>query len=269
MRPALRLPAALLLCATVLSACAPATHTSATAQGGILPDSAAPDERLVLAPPPAPGSAAQSDDDRVFHVTRALKDTPRWKLAQSDADLDPAHLVRDFSCAAGFEIDLAKAPHLARVLERIRHAVGHRTSDVKKYWHRTRPFMGTNLPICTSPEGLGLHSSYPSGHTTAGYGMALLLAHLMPEHASAILQRGRVFGESRIVCGAHWKSDVQAGYLNASSLMDVLLARPELQDDLAAARQDLLAMQGTAPAPEAGTCAVEHDAAIHSLLSEP
>ncbi|GBR44787.1 acid phosphatase precursor [Gluconobacter roseus NBRC 3990] len=205
----------------------------------------------------------------MFRVTRALKDTPRWTLAQSDADLSPDHLVRDFSCAAGFDIDLAKAPHLARVLERIRHVVGHRTSEVKKYWHRTRPFVGTNLPICTSPEGLGLHASYPSGHTTAGYGMALLLAHLMPEHASAILQRGRVFGESRIVCGAHWKSDVQAGYLNASALMDTLLANPELQDDLAAARRELLAMQGDAAAPDAGRCAVEHDAAVHSLLTEP
>ncbi|MBS1104154.1 phosphatase PAP2 family protein [Gluconobacter sp. Dm-62] len=264
MRSATRLPVALLLCATVLSACAPSAS-----QNGILPDSVAPDERLVLAPPPVAGSAAQIDDDRVFRVTRALKDTPRWKLAQSDADLEPAHVVRDFSCAMGFDIDLSKAPHLARVLERIRHAVGHRTSEVKNYWHRTRPFVGTNLPICTSPEGLGLHSSYPSGHTTAGYGMALLLAHLMPDHAAAILQRGRVFGESRIVCGAHWKSDVQAGYLNASSLMDVLLAQPELQDDLAAARRELLAMQGSATAPDAGQCAVEHDAATHSLLTEP
>ncbi|MFT8809174.1 acid phosphatase [Gluconobacter sp.] len=269
MQSAIRLPVALLLCATVLSACAPAPNRTASAQGGILPESAAPDERLVLAPPPAPGSAAQMDDDRVFRVTRALKDTPRWTLAQNDADLAPAHLVRDFSCATGFDIDLAKAPHLVRVLERIRHAVGRRTSEVKKYWHRTRPFVGTNLPICTSPEGLGLHSSYPSGHTTAGYGMALLLAHLMPEHASGILQRGRVIGESRIVCGAHWKSDVQAGYLNASSLMDTLLAQPELQDDLAAARRELLAMQGTQPAPDAAQCAAEHDAAMHSLLTEP
>ena len=269
MHSAFRLPAAFVLCATVLSGCASSTHETASVQAGILPDSAAPDERLVLAPPPAPGSAAQLDDDRVFRVTRALKDTPRWALAQSDADLSQEHLVRDFSCAAGFDIDLKKAPHLARVLERIRHAVGHRTSEVKKYWHRTRPFVGTNLPICTSSEGLGLNSSYPSGHTTAGYGMALLLAHLMPEHASAILQRGRVFGESRIVCGVHWKSDVQAGYLNASSLMDVLLAQPELQDDLAAARRELLAMQGDAAAPDAGRCAVEHDAAAHSLLTEP
>ncbi|GBR70185.1 acid phosphatase [Gluconobacter kanchanaburiensis] len=265
MHSASRLSVALLLCATVLSACAPSiSHTAS-----VIPDAAAPDERLVLAPPPAPNSAAQIDDDRVFRATRALKDTPRWTLAQNDADLEPAHVVRDFSCAVGFDIDLAKAPHLSRVLERIRHAVGHRTSEVKKYWHRTRPFVGTDLPICTPAEGLGLHSSYPSGHTTAGYGMALLLAHLMPEHAATILQRGRVFGESRVVCGVHWKSDVQAGYLNASSLMDTLMALPELQDDLSAARRELLAMQKTAPAPAAGQCAVEQDAAAHSMLTEP
>ena len=256
-----RLPVALLMCATLLSACeAPSRQP--------LPETAAPDVRLVLPPPPGVGSAAQADDDRVFHETRALKDTPRWALAQKDADLEVPHLVRDFSCAVGYTLDLAKAPHLAIVLKRMENPIIHRTSEAKHYWHRTRPFVGTNLPICTSPEGLGLHSSYPSGHTTAGYGMALVLAHLMPEHATMLLQRGRIFGESRIVCGAHWKSDVQAGFLNASSEMDALLAAPELQDDLAAAREELRAMKATAPAPDAADCAAEADAAAHSILSE-
>ncbi|QDH25792.1 phosphatase PAP2 family protein [Neokomagataea tanensis] len=233
-----------------------------------LPDSAAPDARIVLPPPPVPGSAAQQDDDRVFHATRALKGTPRWDLAVRDADLEPAHLVADFSCAVGHTLDLTKAPHLQTVLARLEPATIHRTSEVKDFWHRTRPFVGTSLPICTPFKGLGLHSSYPSGHTTAGFGMALLLAHLMPEHATAILQRGRVFGESRVVCGVHWKSDVQAGYLNASTEMDTLLADPAIQDDLAAAKQELEAQLATPNgAPDAGECKVEADAAAHSVLS--
>lgn len=258
---AARLSATLLMCTSLLAACTgPSPH--------VLPETAIPDARLVLPSPPAPGSAAQADDDQVFHETRALKDTPRWALAQRDADLEVPHLVRDFSCAVGYTLDLSKAPHLASVLKQMENPIVHRTSEAKHYWHRTRPFVGTNLPICTSPEGLGLHSSYPSGHTTAGYGMALLLAHLMPEHATMILQRGRVFGESRIVCGVHWKSDVQSGFLNASSEMDILLAAPELQDDLAAAREELRAMKGTTPAPDAVECSVEADAAAHSILSE-
>ncbi|WP_415576603.1 acid phosphatase [Gluconobacter japonicus] len=261
MNIAARLPVTALICTTFLAACTAPVHQP-------LPETAIPDARLVLPAPPVSGSAAQADDDRVFHETRSLKDTPRWVLAQRDADLEVPHLVKDFSCAVGYTLDLSKAPHLAAVLKQMENPIVHRTSEAKHYWHRTRPFVGTNLPICTSPEGLGLHSSYPSGHTTAGYGMALLLAHLLPEHATMILQRGRVFGESRIVCGAHWKSDVQAGFLNASSEMDTLLNAPELQDDLIAARKELRAMKGTTPAPDAAECAIEVEAAAHSILSE-
>ncbi|WP_249110233.1 acid phosphatase [Neokomagataea anthophila] len=254
------------LCALLLAGTAVTGVAMAAPQP--LPDSAAPDARIVLPPPPVPGSAAQQDDDRVFHATRALKGTARWELATRDADLNPAHLVADFSCAVGHTLDLSKAPHLQAVLARLAPATMHRTSEVKDMWHRTRPFVGTGLPICTSPEGLGLHSSYPSGHTTAGFGMALLLARLMPEHATAILQRGRVFGESRVVCGVHWKSDVQAGYLNASTEMDTLLSNPALQDDLAGAKDELAAQLATSSAaPDAGECKVEADAAAHSVLS--
>ncbi|EHH69012.1 acid phosphatase [Gluconobacter morbifer] len=269
MKSSITLSTALLFCVTVLAGCSVQPRHDMQPARSVAPLTiAAPDERQVLPPPPAMGSAAQADDERIFRQTRALRDTPRWQLAQRDAELDQARLVGDFSCAAGFTIELARAPHLKTVLDRLRPAIGRRTSEAKHYWHRTRPFVAINLPICTSPDGLGPHASYPSGHTTAGYGMALLLARLLPEHATAFLQRGRVFGESRIVCGAHWKSDVQAGFLNASSLMDTLLSDPALQDDLTAARRELLAQASSPSAPDAATCAVEEDAAAHSILSE-
>lgn len=235
-----------------------------------LPYDAVPDARVVLAAPPAAGSAAQQEDDHVFRMTRALKDTPRWALATQDADLTPTHLVADFSCAVGHTLDLKKAPSLQALMALLEPVTSAHTAEVKAYWHRQRPFVGTNLPICTSPDGLGLHASYPSGHTTTGFGLALLLARLLPEHATAILQRGRVFGESRVVCGVHWKSDVEAGYLNAASQMATLLAHPAIQDDLLAAQKELKAQLATAEdAPDPALCRVEKDAASHSVLSAP
>jgi acid phosphatase (class A) len=37
------------------------------------------------------------------------------------------------------------------------------------------------------------------------------LAELIPSRADAILQRGRDYGQSRLVCDAHWQSDIDAG----------------------------------------------------------
>jgi acid phosphatase (class A) len=38
-----------------------------------------------------------------------------------------------------------------------------------------------------------------------------VLASLMPNHATAILTRAEQYGENRILCGFHFRSDVTAG----------------------------------------------------------
>ena len=228
-----------------------------------------PDERLALAAPPTAGLAAQADDERIFTRTRALRGTPRWTLAQSDADLRPAPFLRGFSCAAGFEIDTAKAPALMNILAMMAKAETHRTSEEKHHWNRLRPFIGNEAPICVARDGLLAKSpSYPSGHTIAGYSTALVLSALLPERGAALLQRGRVIGESRIICGVHWASDVAAGYQAAGAFAVATLENPAIRALMPAARQELLAMQANAPRPDAARCAIEADAAAHSPFSE-
>ncbi|HAC6544645.1 TPA_asm: non-specific acid phosphatase, partial [Salmonella enterica subsp. salamae serovar 48:d:z6] len=53
--------------------------------------------------------------------------------------------------------------------------------------------------------------SYPSGHTAYGTLLALVLSQARPERAQELARRGWEFGQSRVICGAHWQSDVDAG----------------------------------------------------------
>ena len=54
----------------------------------------------------------------------------------------------------------------------------------------TRPALDRwTLPFRPAPRAQAPsqdHASYPSGHTTVGYGMGIVLANLMPNHAQAI-----------------------------------------------------------------------------------
>ncbi|AOX21055.1 acid phosphatase [Kozakia baliensis] len=228
-----------------------------------------PDGRVLLASPPVTGSDAQMEDRRIYWQTRLLVGTDRWRLAQSDADLHPAHFVDNFSCAAGFKLDLAQAPHLNALIQAFRKTEEARVVEEKNYWRRPRPFLDNNAPICVarSPD-LMRSPAYPSGHTIAGYSMALILASLLPDRAAPILQRGRVIGESRVVCGVHWASDVHAGYQMASAFAVVGLANPAVRAELPSAKAELEKMRRQAKAPDAGICAIEADAAAHSPLTQ-
>lgn len=227
-----------------------------------------PDATHYLPPPPVAGSARQAVDDQAFKATRHDRGDARWALATADANLQTDALLRSFSCAAGFTIDAAKAPRLTVLVHRMDASEIPDMRASKQYWHRARPFVGNNQPICTEDDRahLGTSGSYPSGHTMLGWSTALLLTELLPDRATLLLQRGRVFGESRIVCGAHWESDVQEGYLVASGQIAAMHASPEFQSDMKAARAELDRLRKNASQPDPRICTMEQDAAVHSPL---
>jgi len=84
--------------------------------------------------------------------------------------------------------------------------------------------------------------------------MSLILAELAPDRATAILNRGRAFGESRVVCGVHSPSAVDAGRTNGASLVATLHGQTAFRADLEAAREELAALRAKA-APLTASCA--------------
>lgn len=89
----------------------------------------------------------------------------------------------------------------------------------KKYYMRRRPFMRMQEPTLYPQDepALRKNGSYPSGHTILGWSSALLLSEINPDRADTILARGYMYGESRVIVGAHWQSDVDAGRSAASA----------------------------------------------------
>ncbi|XAO70769.1 MAG: hypothetical protein AAYR33_06855 [Acetobacteraceae bacterium] len=101
---------------------------------------------LSVPPPPAPGSLAQLQDQRIFAATRQWKDSPRWKLAVNDDDYTLDHALRNFSCAAGFDIDTAKAPHLRKLVRDVLSLESLTMVALKRHFAHQRAFVGNNAP---------------------------------------------------------------------------------------------------------------------------
>ena len=222
---------------------------------GYLGAGAVPDHRVFLPPPPAVGSPAGVADVAIFRATRALEGTPRWQLAASDDRIGAQKMLGDFGCAMDIDLAAFEAPALARTLARAGADLFPMVGDAKDHYQRPRPFVTESGPVCVDVSpAFAASGSYPSGHSASAWLYALLLAEIDPEHAAAILARGRAFGESRVVCGVHYETDVEGGRLTTTALVAALHGHPEFQADIAAARGELAKARTAAPKPDAASC---------------
>ena len=250
-----------LTCLLALGACA-STRTSVPkdAKGravGYLAPSALPDTTRILPAAPVKGSARYEADRQVFLETRKLEGTPRWALATDDVDLSVPAMLKHFSCAMDADLQADKLPRLTALLERADRDADDSTRAPKQANKRLRPFLIDEGNICQPKERLAKSYDYPSGHTTWGWTSGLILAQLAPDRADELDLRARAFADSRVVCGAHNLSAIQAGAINGAVVFNALQAVPSYRDDLAAARGELDAYRKHGPKPDGQKCEAE------------
>jgi acid phosphatase (class A) len=236
------------------------------AADGYLPKSAIPDTTAVLPPPPAPGTGVDADDHAAFRSSRALKYTPRWSMAIGDVEQTPEAAFLDFACALGVTLDDGSAPTLSNMFSRIRVDARGVVDPPKDHYARHRPYLDQEGDICVEKTpSLAASASYPSGHSTLSWAWGLILAELAPDRATEILARARAYAESRVVCGVHYPSDIEAGRANGSILVAALHASSDFRADMEKARAELAAARksGGTVKPDPGQCRIEEDAETH------
>lgn len=237
----------------VSAAPAPAPAPPAGYLGAALPDT-----YKILPPAPVAGTTRFQADRTTFLETRKLQDSPRWKMAQGD--VDSAKILTDLACSVGVELTPANAPKTVALITRIRLDVSRATNLPKDIYKRQRPYLIDEGPICVPKDAsLAASPDYPSGHNTWGWTVGLIMAELAPDRATEILSRARAFGESRLVCGVHNLSAVEAGRLNGSIVVAALHGQEAFRKDLDSARKEVAAARRAGPAPDAAACAAESD----------
>lgn len=203
-----------------------------------------PDFLLLLPSYPALGTDQDKVDVATFRRMQVSDQSARWKLAEADDQMSYAR----FSEALGVDLNATKLPIVVHLLKRMERDVLDTAFDAKPYFDRPRPFQrfavkhlcGDDTPPKPEPhpEGGLSASSYPSGHSAFGWGLALILAEVAPDRAQTILNRGHEYGESRVVCAVHYPSDVAAGEIVATAVVERLHTVPEFKRDLACAQQE-------------------------------
>ena len=110
--------------------------------------------------------------------------------------------------------------------------------QAKAFFKRERPYIFDRaLDVCD--DGHDKQNSYPSGHATMAWSASAVLANLLPGNAQMILGHAADYAESRLVCGVHYRADIEAGHVLAIALVGKLMTKPEFQAEVVAARAEL------------------------------
>lgn len=225
---------------------------------GFLTAETTPNAIATIPVAPKEGETRNTLDWEIFRKTRALEGTDRWKLALADDNYRPEYLLSAFSCSVGTTLTPQNAPTLAKILARTTIDAGMAAEAAKQLYRRTRPFMHNPGNICLErTPGLEASFDYPSGHGSLGWLAGLVVAQAAPDRASQSLARGRAFGESRVVCGVHNMSAIEAARTNAAGVFAALQGVEEYRTLMAQAKVEVDAARKSGVAPEAASCAKE------------
>ena len=212
---------------------------------------------LIKALPAPPDSLSQGftyDIMRYLWGKKQREDAARAEIAKRDAVWSYEALLGEFSEPFGLAVSREATPAIWTLLENSLSTTDQMRVAPKAYYHRRRPFEVFNEKMLTGEEAeLSGEGSYPSGHTMRGWTVALLLAEINPAAADTLFARAWMYGESRVIAGAHWQSDVDATRVAAGIGYARLQTSPRFRAEMARAQEEFRRL-----APAAGQRGREH-----------
>ena len=190
-----------------------------------------------LAAPPGPETAATRAELDDLLAIQGARTADEVRAARADRKTS----IEKFYGAVGLTM------HSPPPLPRLQQLAGRVEDDVKIYvraakarYRRLRPYkVEPRIEPCI--RNVQADRSYPSGHAAFGYAMAYLLADLVLEKRAALEARAAEFARQRMVCGVHFRSDLQAGQLAARRLLTEMRHSPAFRAEESAAAEELRA----------------------------
>lgn len=192
------------------------------------------------APPDTMSPQFMYDMSQYMWGKKMRQDSARAALAVAQAVETIAEMAKMFSEPFGMEISAQKTPAIMNLLERGIRTLKQPGSIPKRHYNRRRPYDRFNEPtlVPADEERLKTNGSYPSGHTIRAWAMALLLIEVNPAAQDALLKYAYEWGQSRVIAGFHWQSDVDASKVIVSAGFARIHGEPEFLADMQKAKAE-------------------------------
>ena len=194
----------------------------------------------IPAPPQDPSTEFDHDILRYMWGKQQRKDSLRLEMAIRDAiwSLDTTLVI--LGEPFGLKISKEETPEIYEVLTRGVTTIENIRFKPKAHYFRIRPFAYFGEPSIfpQDDEWLAKEGSYPSGHTIRAWACALLMAEINPYTAAEVFARAWKSGESRVISGCHWQSDVDASRPVASIGYARLQTSPAFRAQMVKAQEE-------------------------------
>ncbi len=174
--------------------------------------------QIMPAPPSFESAEFANDVVRYGWGKQQRLDPERLDMAVADAEwFDHTKVYLRWKDAFGLEITPTETPEIWKLLEASLATTDPMNHETKDFYLRQRPFerFGDDMPTDEEEKVRG-RGSYLSGHCMCGWVISLVLAQVAPERANQLFIRGLEYGDSRVIVGAHWQSDIDASYTAGS-----------------------------------------------------
>lgn len=218
---------------------------------------------ILPAPPEFESARFVADQSQYLWGKLMRLDEARCDQAKRDAVYSMETIIQEFGGIFGLEITKEDTPEIYSILQDVCASCDSIYSDAKAHFNRMRPYAyyneGTIVP--EKEEKHRYEGSYPSGHTVLGWASALLLADIntSPKVMEGLLTRGYEFGQSRVIAGYHWQSDVDAGRMAGTVLYQLIRNHERFIGQLARARAEFAEKTGGVPDAIGVTNAKQHE----------
>ena len=191
-----------------------------------------------LLPPPPAETSPEGKRDLQILLDLQKNMTPE-RMAAIHHDLDQS-VYTVAGSVLGPKFTKENFPMAGEFFAKVVKDAGVGVGPIKQKYKKLRPFQYSK--DIKTPEAIAKAAggpTYPSGHSTTGALVPILLGMMLPEKREALYERGWEYGVNRMTSGAAYPSDWEGGHITATLAVHEMMKNPAFRADFDAVKAEM------------------------------
>jgi acid phosphatase (class A) len=191
---------------------------------------------MLPSPPTETSPQGKLDLETIINLQKGM--TPELDK-QIHADLDQS-VYQIAGPVFGPNFTKANFPLTGEFIAKVVKDAGFGVGPVKRQYKKLRSFQYSK-DVHTPEDIMKIAGgpTYPSGHSTTSFEVALIFGTMFPAKRDALYERAYAYTIHRITSGAAYPSDAEGGHINATLAVSQMMKNPAFRADFDAVKAEL------------------------------